>query len=108
MALPEIWAEKARAAMTRREAAIRDFFDLDYAVRNLGLKPADRTFIQLLKKKLAIPGNEPIDLSEDRRAELDRQVEAQLKPIVRTIDFERFDIGRIWSTVQALAQDLNV
>jgi|LAHU01.1.fsa_nt_gb predicted nucleotidyltransferase component of viral defense system len=104
MALPEIWAEKARAALTRREAAIRDFFDLDYAVRNLGLDPRDKEFIALLRKKLAVPGNEAVDLSGERRAELNRQVEAQLKPVVRTIDFERFDLGRIWDAVTALAR----
>jgi len=107
MALPEIWAEKARAAMTRREAAIRDFFDLDYAVRNLGLNPRDKKFVQLLQKKLAIPGNEPVNLSEERRSELNRQVEAQLKPVVRTIDFERFDLEKIWNMVAALAQGIS-
>jgi len=108
MALPEIWAEKARAAMTRREAAIRDFFDLDYAVRNLGLNPGDKKFVQLLQKKLAVPGNEPANLSEERRAELNRQVEAQLKPVVRTIDFEQFDLEKIWNTVTALAQSISM
>ena len=31
----EAMAEKFRAALTRREVAIRDFYDIDYAVRNL-------------------------------------------------------------------------
>jgi hypothetical protein len=35
---------------------------------------------------------------------LNRQVEAQLKRVVRTIDFERFDLGRIWDAVTALAR----
>jgi len=107
MALPEIWAEKARAAMTRRDAAIRDFFDLDYAVRNLGLNPTDKKFVQLLQKKLAVPENEPVNLSEERRAELNRQVEAQLKPVVRTIDFEQFNLEKIWDAVMALAQSIS-
>lgn len=104
MALPEIWAEKARAAMTRREAAIRDFFDLDCAVRNLGLKPAGPAFIRLVRKKLAVPGNEPINLSGERRAELDRQVEAELKPVVRSDDYARFSLERIWNVLIALAR----
>jgi predicted nucleotidyltransferase component of viral defense system len=107
MAECEIWAEKARAAMTRRDAAIRDFFDLDYAVRNLGLNPTDKKFVQLLQKKLAVPENEPVNLSEERRAELNRQVEAQLKPVVRTIDFEQFNLEKIWDAVMALAQSIS-
>lgn len=34
----EAFAEKFRAALSRREPALRDFFDLDYAVRDLGLE----------------------------------------------------------------------
>lgn len=108
MALPEIWAEKARAAMTRREAAIRDFFDLDYAMCKLGLNPSDDGFVQLLQKKLAIPGNKPVNLSEERRAELNRQVDAQLKPVVRTNDFERFSLERIWNIIAALARSVSM
>lgn len=107
MALPEIWAEKARAALTRREAAIRDFFDLDYAMRNLGLNPSADGFVQLLKEKLAVPGNEPVNLSNDRRAELKRQVNAQLRPVVRTTDFERFSFERVWDAIATLARSVS-
>ncbi|MBI2903363.1 MAG: nucleotidyl transferase AbiEii/AbiGii toxin family protein, partial [Candidatus Methylomirabilis oxyfera] len=34
----EAMAEKLRAALSRREAAIRDFYDVDHAVRRLGLR----------------------------------------------------------------------
>jgi len=33
----EAFAEKFRAALSRLEVAVRDFFDLDYAVRRLRL-----------------------------------------------------------------------
>ena len=32
------FAEKFRVAMTRREVAIRDFYDIDYAIRTLGIQ----------------------------------------------------------------------
>jgi predicted nucleotidyltransferase component of viral defense system len=35
----EALAEKFRAALSRREVAIRDFYDIDHAVRNGGLRP---------------------------------------------------------------------
>ena len=40
----EAYAEKFRAALTRRDAAIRDFFDIDYAVRQLGLETRELIF----------------------------------------------------------------
>ena len=41
ISLAEAFAEKFRAALSRLDVAIRDFFDLDYAVRKLKLKPDD-------------------------------------------------------------------
>ena len=35
----EAMAEKLRAALTRRDVAIRDFFDVDHAVRERGARP---------------------------------------------------------------------
>ena len=45
--------------MSRREPAIRDFFDIDYAVRKGGLQTDNTRFIDQVGQKLAIPGNEP-------------------------------------------------
>lgn len=66
----EAFAEKFRAALTRREVAIRDFFDIDYAVRTLGLEPKDKKLVGLVEAKLAVPGNEPVNLSTERLATL--------------------------------------
>jgi predicted nucleotidyltransferase component of viral defense system len=66
----EAFAEKFRAALSRREVAIRDFYDLDYAVRRLGLCPQDPILVDLIRQKLAMPGNEPADISEVRLAML--------------------------------------
>jgi len=63
-------AEKFRAALSRREPAIRDFFDIDYAVRKDGLRPEDPEFIDQVRQKLAIPGNDPVDVSGRRLEEL--------------------------------------
>jgi predicted nucleotidyltransferase component of viral defense system len=41
----EALAEKFRAALSRREPAIRDFFDIDYAVRKGGLQAENAEFI---------------------------------------------------------------
>jgi hypothetical protein len=100
----EAFAEKFRAALSRREAAIRDFFDIDYAVRRIGLRHQDAEFAGLVRRKLAIPGNEPVDVSENRLAALRRQLEPELKPLLRASDFAEFDLERAFRTVSAMAE----
>jgi len=99
----EAFAEKFRAALSRREAAIRDFYDIDYAVRRLDLRPQDPALIELVRRKLTVPGNEPADVSEARLAMLRRQLDAQLKPVLRDRDFAEFDLERAFRTVAQLA-----
>jgi len=99
----EAFAEKFRAALSRREAAIRDFYDIDYAVRRLDLRPQDPALIELVRRKLTVPGNEPADVSEARLAMLRRQLDAQLKPVLRDRDFAEFDLERAFRTVTQLA-----
>jgi predicted nucleotidyltransferase component of viral defense system len=95
----EAFAEKFRAALSRREVAVRDFFDLDYAVRRLELRPEDAELIRLVRQKLAVPGNEPADVSANRLAALRQQVEPQLKPVLRTEDFAEFNLERAFQMV---------
>ncbi len=106
MALQEIWAEKIRAALCRRNPAIRDFFDLDYALRNNQIDPSAVDFVALVARKLAVDGNGPIQLTDQRRMELDRQIRTDLRPVLRASDFAQFDLDRVWSALVALASHL--
>lgn len=99
----ESFAEKFRAALSRREVAIRDFYDIDYAVRRLGIKPEDTELIGLVRQKLAVPGNEPVDVSDNRLTTLQQQIEPQLKPVLRTRDFAEFNLERAFRTVAEMA-----
>lgn len=99
----EAFAEKFRAALSRREVTIRDFYDIDYAVRRLDLRAQDGELIELVRQKLAVPGNEPVDVSANRLVALRAQVEAQLKPVLRTADFAEFDLDRAFATVAGVA-----
>lgn len=103
MSLQESIAEKFRAALTRREVAARDFFDIDYAVRRLGIKPDDETLVDLIRRKLAVPGNAPADVSPERFAALRRQYRAQLEPVLRPDDFSAFDVERASGVVAGVA-----
>ena len=103
MSLRETLAEKARAALTRREPAIRDFFDLDYAVRVLKADLTEPALVSLTRAKLAVPGNGPIDLSSGRIADLRSQLDARLRPVLRPADFAAFDLERAFTIVYDMA-----
>jgi predicted nucleotidyltransferase component of viral defense system len=107
MAEEELWAEKVRAALCRREPAIRDFFDLDYALRTRRLDLSDPDFIVLAGRKLVATGTDPGELTEKKRAELECQIETDLKPVLRARDLERFDLNRVWTELLALLHRIN-
>ncbi|MGH9798021.1 MAG: nucleotidyl transferase AbiEii/AbiGii toxin family protein, partial [Candidatus Polarisedimenticolia bacterium] len=102
----EAMAEKLRAALTRREAAIRDFYDVDHAVRRLGLRPETSELMGLIRGKLAVAGNDPVDVSTTRLAALRTQLDSELKPVLRERDFAGFDLDRAFATVAGVASAL--
>lgn len=106
MSLTEALAEKFRAALSRREVAIRDFFDVDFAVRSLGLNPTDPEFVNLVRRKLGVPGNDSVDVSERRFLDLRRQTESQLRPVLRDRDYASFDLDRAMAMVAEMAKAL--
>jgi predicted nucleotidyltransferase component of viral defense system len=104
--LAEALAEKTRAALARREAAIRDFFDLHFALEHLELRLDDPVFLGLLRKKLAVPGTERVQLTTERLRALEQQSRTELPAVLRTKDIEKFDLGRIWTALTRLAEKL--
>ncbi|MFQ5799754.1 MAG: nucleotidyl transferase AbiEii/AbiGii toxin family protein, partial [Bacteroidota bacterium] len=108
MAVREAYAEKLRAAMTRKDPAIRDFFDLFYAVREIGLDSQDPDFLSMAKAKLEVPGNAPVDVSAERKRELDPQLEGQLKPVLWPADFVRFNFDEAFVLVCSMAKAVSV
>lgn len=103
MARDEMWSEKARAALCRREPAIRDFYDMDFGLRSGQVDIADPRFVSLVRRKTSVPGNKLVKMTEERRAELERQKNAELRAVLRGRDFERFDLGRIWDSLTELS-----
>ncbi len=100
----EAYAEKLRAALTRRDPAVRDYYDVDHAVRTGRIQPEDRRLIGLVRRKLAVPGNQPIDVSQQKLGALRKQVAAQLKSILRARDFAAFDIEHALELVRRFAE----
>ncbi|MCX7428979.1 MAG: nucleotidyl transferase AbiEii/AbiGii toxin family protein [Planctomycetia bacterium] len=102
----ETYCEKLRAALTRREPVIRDFYDIDHGVRSGRLRTDDPRVIDLVCSKLAVPGNDPIDISDAKRHALKRQVQSQLRPVLREADYVVFDLDRAFGIVVELAASL--
>ncbi len=104
LSLDECYAEKFRAALSRREPAIRDFFDIDFAIRKLKLPTESMNFVDLVRKKMSMRGNEPADVSPERLAMLRSQVRSHLKPVLRDRDFKEFDLERAFAAVSEMAE----
>lgn len=106
LSFQEAMAEKLRAALTRRDVAIRDFFDVDHAVRHGTLDVQDRALLELLGRKLQVAGAGAVDVSADRLGQLRGQLEGELQPVLRKQDFDQFDLERAIRTVRAVALQL--
>jgi len=106
MSVKEAYAEKLRAALTRRNPAIRDFYDIDYAVKNSKLDPKDKELLNFVSKKLSIPGNALVDVSEARKVALARQLYAQLRPVLLEKTFLDFDLDRAFILVSRFAEGI--
>lgn len=96
LSLNEAVAEKLKAAITRKDVAIRDYYDLWY-IAEAKFDFRDKKFITLLNKKLGDEGHKGdfrhnFGLSEDKIAILHRQVETDLLPVIRA--GEEFDLDK--------------
>ena len=103
----EAMAEKLRAALTRREPAIRDFYDVYYGITKLNLAVLDPQLVEVVRAKLEVSKNEPIDVSIERLKSLHTQVETELQPVLRPEDFAGFDLDWTFSTTRHLATELD-
>jgi predicted nucleotidyltransferase component of viral defense system len=104
--LTEAFAEKFRAAMTRRKVAIRDYYDIDYAVRMLGIQVETPEFLELVRKKLTVPDNGPVNVGLDRLEQLRGQLTGQLKPVLRQNDFNAFNLDNAFAIVAQIANTI--
>jgi len=107
MDLNEAYAEKVRAALTRKEPAIRDLFDLFHAVRKMKRDLDTPDFLIMVKKKLDVPGNSPVDISLEYKAGLDRQLEGQLRPVLRPGHFNSFNMDEAFDPIERIARSLS-
>lgn len=95
----EVRAEKVRAAYTREEPAIRDFYDLDL-FRRLELDMNSEDFRALVDSKLAEVGYGPLagqrpqfGLTSHQKEQLRRDIPRLLMPVLRSTD-PHYDLDR--------------
>jgi len=105
--IKEAIAEKLRAALTRRTPAIRDFYDLQYASSFLEIDFTDSELIELLRYKLTIPGNELIEFSTQRVPDLKNQLDAELRPVLHSVDYDRFNLDQVLDIVIGVEEMLD-
>jgi hypothetical protein len=104
MSRRECYAEKIRAALCRREPAIRDFYDIDYALRNGLLVLEDARLAGLVAQKVSVPGNSPPSLSRARVEQLRGQISSDLNPVLREADFGAFDLNWVVEQLRPLTR----
>ncbi len=102
----EAYAEKVRAALTRKEAAIRDLYDLDHALRHDHMPLKDSGWLTLIRKKFQVAGNGQIQTSAERKAAFKAQLETNLRPVLRDQDFSTFDFEQAWGQLERMGEKI--
>ena len=62
--------------------------------------------VRLVRTRLAVPGNDCVNISDGRLAELRQQLQPQLKPVLREKDFREFDVERAFRVMMDMATRL--
>ncbi len=106
LSLEEAVAEKLKAAISRKDVAIRDFYDL-WHIAEFGFDFHSDKFKRLFKRKVNDEGytgdyKKDFGLSADKLALLRRQVDTDLMPVIRAN--ESFDLDRVFKRFNVILQ----
>ena len=94
----EAVAEKLKAAISRKDVAVRDYYDL-WHIAEFGFDFYNDKFIRLFKRKVTDEGytgdyRKDFGLSADKLSLLRRQVDTDLMPVIRA--GESFDLDKVF------------
>ena len=107
LSIEEIYAEKFRAALSRREPAIRDYFDIFYATQNLKLDFMSDYFLSMVRIKLAVPDNEQVIINPQRKKQLLNQIDTELKPVLRDQDLAQFQFEVVYDLIEKVSKKID-
>ena len=65
----------------------------------MGIDLSGESLLDVVRKKMAVPGNDPVNLELSRKEMLKAQLNTELKPILREQDFLQFDLDRAFNLV---------
>lgn len=108
LSLMEVMAEKLRAALSRETPAIRDYFDVDHAMRRLGFRLGEHGLAGHVSEKLRVVGHPRVDISDEKFRTLQGQLERDLRPVLRSDDFAAFDLQGVYGRVREFAKDVRM
>lgn len=100
LSLQEAYAEKLRAALTREKVAIRDYYDLHYALKNNLIELDKPSFIHLVQTKLAVQNASLIDFNEERVSLLEAKIHSELLPTLSQVAEFDFDLHKIIASLE--------
>ena len=108
LSLKEAVAEKLKAAISRKDVAIRDYYDL-WHIAEFGFDFHDNKFIKLFKRKIVDEGYEgdyrkDFGLSPDKLSTLRRQVDTDLMPVIRAS--ESFDLEKVFERFNVILKKI--
>ena len=107
LSLNEAVSEKLKAAISRKDAAIRDYYDL-WHIAESGFDFYQDKFIKLFKQKLSDEGytgdyRQDFGLSADKILFLRNQVDTHLSPVIRA--GEKFDLQKVLEKFNKIFSD---
>jgi predicted nucleotidyltransferase component of viral defense system len=100
----EAYAEKTRAALCRRELAIRDYYDLDYAIMNGIIDFENEAFLLLIKKKVQHEVRFHNFSAPEVIRYLQAKVKSELEPTLKRHGIADFNLDRILAQLTLLSK----
>lgn len=103
----EAYAEKIRAALTRDRLAIRDYYDIYYALQNNLIDLSDEQLIEYINKKIKASNDIIVEFDEGIQTQLERKIESELIPTLSVKQAHSFDLTKILIQLQNLSKKLS-
>lgn len=106
LSLREAMAEKIRAMFTRKEIAIRDFFDYWHAQNSEHHAFDESDLLRIAIKKVQQSTTPYVSLTAERLRELNTQLTTDLRPVLTESAFQQFPLKDAISLAQRLEVEL--
>lgn len=97
----ETYAEKMRAALCREKLAIRDFYDIGYAIKSHVINLDEPKFVKLVKDKINLTDTKIIDFDDHRMQLLTEKIDSELFPTLNPKNKFQFNLNQVIELLNA-------